>query len=159
VTEHTSTEQTSPVEPRLLGRNGDIWRAYLDGASQEKIGQRYGISQQQVSRVIAEVRASIPAPVIADIMRDEADRVAALYEMTMEIARAKHPVVSLQRAEVVTLLDGTPLEDAGPKLAAINTALRIHERIAKALGTDAATKVDTTAAVKFTYEGVDVSEV
>lgn len=149
------TEPTPPpVEPRLLGRNGDIWRAYLDGASQERIGERYGICQQQVSRIIAEVRESIPAPVVADIMRDEADRVAALYEMTMEIARAHHPVVSLQRGEVIP-----GIEDAGPKLAAINTALRIHERVAKAIGSDAAQKIDTTAAVKYTYEGVNVSDV
>jgi len=141
-------------EPRLLGRNGEIWRAYLDGATQEKIAQRYGIVQSRVSAIIAEVRASIPAPVLADIMRDEADRVAALYEMTMEIARAHHPVVSLQRGEVVP-----GVEDAGPKLAAINTALRIHERIARAIGSDAAQKIDTTAAVKYTYEGVNVTEV
>ena len=141
-------------EPRLVGRNGEIWRAYLDGATQEKIAQRYGIVQSRVSAIIAEVRASIPAPVIADIMRDEADRVAALYEMTMEIARAHHPVVSMQRGEVIP-----GIEDAGPKLAAINTALRIHERVARALGTDAAQKIDTTANVKYTYEGVNVSDV
>jgi DNA-binding transcriptional regulator LsrR (DeoR family) len=141
-------------EPRLVGRNGEIWRAYLDGATQEKIGERYGISQVQVSRIIAEVRASIPAPVMADIMQDEAERIAALYEMTMEIARAHHPVVSLQRGEVVP-----GIEDAGPRLAAIGLALKVHERIAKALGTDAAQKIDTNAAVKFTYEGVDVDRV
>lgn len=141
-------------EPRLVGRNGDIWRAYLDGTTQEAIAQRYGIVQSRVSAIIAEVRASIPAPVLADIMRDEADRVAALYEMTMEIARAHHPVVSLQRGEVIP-----GVEDAGPKLAAINTALRIHERIAKAIGSDAAQKIDTTAAVKYTYEGINVSDV
>lgn len=146
-------------EPRLVGRNGDIWRGYLDGVSQEALATQHGVSQQRISQIIAEVRASIPAPVIADIMQDEAERVAALYAETMKIMRARHPVVSLQRAEVVTLADGTPLEDAGPKLAAINTALRIHERVAKALGTDAATKVDTTATVKYTYEGVNVSDV
>lgn len=139
---------------RLAGRNGDVWRAYLNGATQDAIAARYDLSQARVSQILADVRTSIPEPVIADIRQAEADRIAALYEETLTIMRAHHPVISLQRGEVIP-----GVEDAGPKLAAINTALKIHERVAKTYGLDAATKMETSAQVKFTYEGVDVSDV
>lgn len=150
-------------ELRLEGRNGKIWQAFLRGQTQDAIAQRYGLSQPRVSQIIAEVRANIPAPVIADIAQVEADRVAELYAATMEILHASHPLVSLQRGEVVKVTDdegnSVVLEDAGPKLAAINTGLRIVERVAKAYGTDAATKMETNSQVHYTYEGVNVTDV
>jgi transcriptional regulator with XRE-family HTH domain len=139
---------------RLAGRNGDVWQAYLSGVTQEAIAERFGISQSRVSQLVTEVRASIPEPVIAEIKQAEAERIAMLYTETVAIMRAHHPVVSLQRGEVIP-----GLEDAGPKLAAIAMALKIHERVAKTYGTDAAQKIEASAQVKFSYEGVDVDAV
>lgn len=165
---------------RLAGRNGAIWQAHLDGATQESLAEQFGLSQSAISKILLKVRDSIPAPVIDDIRKTSADRIAVLYAETMKIMRAPHPLVSVQRGTVIfapVTEDGTlganeldedgqpigaryvPLEDDGPKLAAIAMALRIEERVAKAHGTDAATKVETSGTVKFEIVGVDVDQI
>jgi len=141
---------------RLAGRNGQVWQAYLDGATQDALAERFNIDQSRVSRILAEVRATIPPPVIEDIAQAEADRIAALYAETMRIMRAHHPLVSIQRGTVVRDEEtGERLTDDGPVLGAINTALKIHERIAKTYGLEAATKIESQAQVHYTYEGVN----
>lgn len=143
-----------------MGRNGQIWQACLAGNTQEAIAEMFGLTQARISEIIGDVRASIPAPVIADIAQIEADRIALLYVESMRIMRSSHPLVSMQRGTVVRDEDtGLPFEDDGPRLAAINMALKIHERVAKTYGTDAATKMETTSQVRFTIEGVDTGDV
>lgn len=96
---------------RLEGRNGQIWRAYLEGHTQEAIAERFGISQQRVSQIIEEVRESIP-----------------------EVARVAAALLDLERMDL--LLTGVmPSALAGDTKAAA-AVLRILERRAKALGTD-----------------------
>lgn len=96
---------------RLEGRNGQIWRAYLEGHTQEAIAERFGISQQRVSQIIEEVRESIP-----------------------EVARVAAALLDLERMDL--LLTGVmPPALAGDTKAAA-AVLRILERRAKALGTD-----------------------
>jgi hypothetical protein len=171
---------TTATRDRLDGRNGLVWQAYLSGATQDAIAVQFGISQSRVSRIIIAVRESIPPVVLDAIAKVEADRLSMLYEETMKILHGVHPLVSIQRGKVIFApytasgvlgaddLDDNgepvgakyvPLEDVGPKLAAINTALRIHERIAKTYGLDAPTKVEATGTVKFILEGVDVDAI
>lgn len=147
------TSSDEKPRDRLAGRNGDVWQAYLNGSTQDAIGQQYGLSQSRVSLILAEVRASIPAVVIDDIRAAEADRISALYAETMAIMRAHHPMVSIQRGEIIP-----GVEDAGPRLAAIGLALKIHERVAKTYGTDAATKVETSGNVRYEVVGVDTDK-
>lgn len=45
--------------PRLDGRDGVVWREYLSGRKQAAIADDFGISQQRVSQIIAEVRATV----------------------------------------------------------------------------------------------------
>jgi len=118
-----------------------VWQAYLNGATQDAIAERFGISQARVSQILAEVRASIPDEAVDDLRKVEADRVAMLYAETMKILNSHHPLVSVQRGTVIRDDEtGERLEDVGPKIAAINTALRIHERVAKTFGLDAPSK-------------------
>lgn len=98
--------------PRLDGRNGDIWRAYVGGATQEAIASEYGVSQQRVSQVLAEVRDSIP-----------------------DTARTDAALLAHERANAL-LAAVWPAAMGGDTKAAL-ACLRVVERIAKALGTDA----------------------
>lgn len=52
--------------------------------------------------------------------------------------------------------DESPLLDDGPKLDAIRTLLRVLERRAKLLGTDAPTRVEAEGELRVVVEGVDV---
>lgn len=100
------------AEPeRLDGRNGAIWRAYLLGRTQEAIAEEHGISQQRVSQVLAEVRASIP---------DDARRDAAL--------------VDLERLDA--LLSGVMPAALGGDVQAVRAALAVLERRARMLRLD-----------------------
>lgn len=96
---------------RLGGRNGDVWRAYLLGRTQESIAEEYGISQQRVSQIISEVRESIP----------EVNRVAAA-------------LLDLERMDL--LLSATMPPALAGDVKATAAVLRILERRARALGTD-----------------------
>src|SRR5690606_25687118 len=45
--------------PRLEGRDGAIWRAYLLGNTQEAIATTHGLSQSRVSQILDKIRATI----------------------------------------------------------------------------------------------------
>lgn len=96
---------------RLEGRDGQIWRAYILGATQEAIAAEHNISRQRVGQVLEEIRSSIPA-------NDRAD--AALLD--------------LERLDV--LLGGVMPAAIGGDVQATRAALQILERRAKMLRLD-----------------------
>lgn len=97
---------------RLDGRDGKIWAAYVGGATQEAIAAEHGISQQRVSQVLAEVRDSIG-----------------------DAARMDAALLAQERANAL-LAAVWPAAMAGDTKAAL-ACLRVVERIARSLGTDA----------------------
>lgn len=99
-------------DPRLHGRDGEIWRAHLHGHTQERIATDKGISQQRVSQIIREIRAAIPQSNKIDAALDDLERLDLVLTGLM------------------------PAAEAGDTKAA-GAVLRIIERRAKALGTDA----------------------
>jgi transcriptional regulator with XRE-family HTH domain len=109
---------------RLAGRNGEIWQAYVRGATQEELADRYTLSQQRISQIIAEVRDNMPEETLADIVTREAE------------------LLSVVRSKVVGLIETA--ENSEPKvfLDAVDRLVRISERNARLLGLDAATKVE-----------------
>lgn len=122
------------AEPeRLDGRDGEIWTAYVAGATQEAIAARHRISQQRVSQIIAEVRSSIG---------DTARMDAALL--------AQERVNALLAAVWPGAMDGDT--------KAVMAALRVLERQAKALGTDAVEPVTVTFERRLNDDAQLVSE-
>jgi transcriptional regulator with XRE-family HTH domain len=99
-------------DPRLYGRDGEIWRAHLHGHTQERIAADKGISQQRVSQIIRDIRASIPESSKVDAALDDLERLSLVLAGLM------------------------PAAETGDTKAA-GAVLRIIERRAKALGTDA----------------------
>lgn len=73
---------------RLDGRNGQIWRSYISGATQERIAAEHGISRQRVSQVLDEVRAGIPAEARSDAAVVDLERLDALLTGVMPAALA-----------------------------------------------------------------------
>jgi DNA-binding transcriptional regulator YbjK len=132
--------------PRLEGRNGRIWQMTIMGKTQEAIAEELGIDQSTVSRAIAAVRASIPEVDKAQAFQRELDFLDQLRAMSVEIANMPAaPVTAGKDGDVV--LDpetGAVVRDYGGKLAAMDRAVKMHERYAKLLGLEAPTKVDMT---------------
>lgn len=96
---------------RLEGRDGQIWRAYILGRTQEAIAAEHGISRQRVGQVLEEIRAGIPP-------RDRVD--AAL--------------VDLERLDA--LLSGVMPAALAGEVQATRAALQVLERRAKMLRLD-----------------------
>jgi predicted transcriptional regulator len=97
---------------RLDGRDGKIWSSYVGGASQDAIAAEHGISQQRVSQVLAEVREGIGG----------AERIDAA-------------LLAQERAHAL-LAAVWPAAMSGDTKA-VHAALKVLERQARALGTDA----------------------
>lgn len=118
---------------RLEGRDGQIWTAYVGGATQEAIAAEHSISRQRVGQVLDEVRATI-----GDSARMDAALLA--QERTDALLSAVWPAA----------MQGDP--------KAVGAALRVLERQAKALGTDAVEPLRVTLERRLDLEGAVIGE-
>lgn len=139
---------------RLNGRNGEIWKAYCRGRTQEWIASQFALSQTRVSQIINEVRATIPDEAREDWRLIALETLSALHAKMVEIVYTPAPP-KFQNGEILHDEDGTVLRDYSDQLAAVDRVVKIQERAAKTLGTDAATKTEVTGAVRYVIEGVD----
>ncbi len=98
--------------PRLEGRAGLIWTSYVGGATQAAIAAEHGISQQRVSQVLDEVRATVG-----------------------DTARMDAALLAQERADA--LLSAVWADAMAGDVRAVTAALRVLERLARSLGTDA----------------------
>jgi hypothetical protein len=126
---------------RLEGRNGQIYRGYILGTTQEELAEIHGISQQRVGQVIREVVASIPEEDLAERRKRSLDTLDVLGRELAAIMDAPASQAYSNGRPMVND-DGTPILDYGSKMAAIDRLVKITERQAKLLGLDAAQKVD-----------------
>lgn len=97
---------------RLEGRDGAIWTRYVGGWTQARLAAEYDVSQQRISQVLAEVRESIGGGARLDAALLAQERTDALLSAVWPAA-----------------MEGDS--------KAVLAALRVLERMAKALGTDA----------------------
>lgn len=133
-----------PESPRLMGRNGAIWREYCRGATQEALAEKYALSQQHVGEIINKVADSIPQQERTRLINEEVDfframRVEALAVWDMPAA----PVTAGKDGDIVR--DPTTQEvvrDHSGRIAAARLALDMSARMHKLLGLEAATKLD-----------------
>lgn len=89
----------------------------------------------------------------------EFDRLEALGREALAVLDKDHLVVNAGRV-VFFGPEGQerPLLDDGPKLAAINTLIKVSESLRKLLGLDVATKVDAAVTVQYTIKGIPEDE-
>lgn len=139
---------------RLEGRNGQVWRAYILGSTQEQIAAEHGVSRQRVGQILEEIRASIPAADRADAALVDLERLDALLSGVMpaaiagEVQATRAALAVLERRAKMLRLDldeplrisfGKHLDDQGQLLAdalgAVLDALDLdHEQRVYALG-------------------------
>lgn len=119
---------------RLNGRTGQVWQLYIAGHTQQAIAERFEIGQSTVSKILAEVRASIPPQSREEIVQERLDLLRGITAGITEAAQ-----------------DGD--RDA---IAAI---LKIQEREAKLLGLDSAVKQEVDATVQYRVVGVNSEDI
>lgn len=121
-------------QDRLDGRTGRVWQMYIRMQTQQAIADELGISQSRVSKIIAEVRASIPQQTREEIVQERVEQLRILGNSVFAAA-----------------------DDGDPQ--AINAFLKIQEREAKLLGLDSAIKQEVDATVRYEIAGVDEGDV
>lgn len=119
--------------PRLDGRAGQIWSAYVGGSTQEAIAAEHGVSQQRISQVLAEVRESIG-----------------------DVARMDAALLAQERADALLAAVWPAAMGGDPR--AVGAALRVLERLAKAAGTDAVEPLRVTLERRLDLEGALIGE-
>ena len=165
--------------PRLEGRNGDIWSRFVSGWTQERIAQKYEISQQRVSTIINTIRAEIPEEERQHVRTAVIERLDIAVSEAFDIMRTPHYVVSNAGkivhdiVEYATdgdgnfLLDehGNPkaaklakLIDDTPRLQAAQAIVKIDAERRKLLGLDQPAKVEHSGGVKYEVVGVDLED-
>jgi transcriptional regulator with XRE-family HTH domain len=128
--------------PRLDGRNGRIWGRYLAGWSQARIAEEFSLSQQHVSDILREVRASIPPEERQNLVTTEVERLDRALAEAVAVLERDHYIVN--SGNLVAGPDGELLLDDGPKLAALDRMLKVSAERRKLLGLDAPTEVTAT---------------
>lgn len=129
--------------PEAVARDVEAARLYYDeGLTYRQIAAHFGW-KQHTSALDAVNRALRDAAQPAKGFRDRRDReLQFLWDAAMEIFNNHHVVVSNGR---IIELDGTPLQDDGPRLQALEQLRKINESRRKLDGTDAPSRVSVEA--------------
>lgn len=144
-------------EPNTAERDACAAQLRKQGKTYKEIAEALGYYDQggawrAVARVRSEVRQEAGAELIA-VEKAELDR---LYVLAMEIIERQHVAVSNGR--VVRDDDGTPINDDGPRLAAIGAARQIRESYRKLTGLDQPAKQEISGGVKYEVVGISAED-
>ena len=112
---------------RTAQRDQQIWCAYLAGQTQDQIAAAHGLDQSTISRIIARVGSDVPLE----------ERSARQLRALAELDEVREIALAMARRE-----GARPAE---LPLLAIDRVVAIQAREAKALGTDAVTRVSVDA--------------
>lgn len=132
-----------------------------DGLSFRAISRELNYDVGYVYRCFQRGLRTIRETAAEDYKANQLARIAAQREVAEEILHATHVVVS--NGHVVSEITGQddegkpiygdPLEDSGPRLAAIDRLVKLDAQEADLLGLKAATKSEVSAVVNYTVGG------
>jgi hypothetical protein len=170
------------AEPALQGKTRDgsgkfvrtIDGARRDAAAAEYLADNPGTSYRQLAarfgyydkgaawRAIQGVKAEVVRPAVTRLIQAESEQLDSLYVMALEIIERNHVIVS--HGKVVTMRDPDtgeekPLQDDGPRLQAIQTALRIRDQYQNLHGLKQPAKTEVSGGVTYQVVGVDPQDV
>ncbi len=147
--------------PRLEGRNGEIWHHYaVKRWTQERIAEKYGISVQRVSQIIADERERLGPIDREEMIRKSAELYAANIAKLQELVELEGaPVTAGKDGDlVIDPVTGKHVRDYSARMAAIKLINDTDAQVRKLFGLDAATKVESTATVRHEIVGVNPEE-
>jgi hypothetical protein len=118
-------------------RRAKVLDMHVRGVPQYVIAKSFGVTRRVISEDIAEMVAR---------RREQVEELEAIREKAWAIANQKHVHVT-REGRVAVGMDGQPLIDNVPNLAAMNLLLKTQERVAKMFGLDMPKKIDIEAKV------------
>lgn len=171
-----STRGTQAAKRAEVAKRRDAAvRMRNDGKQYPEIAEALGYKTpaaacQDVSRALEAHLTELAESV--EILRErELQRLDELYEVAIAVLRRQHLTISNGKVVRIGEPDvddegqafiaegrGELVLDDGPALAAIDRCVKIEESRRKLLGLDSPAKVETTGAVSFRIEGVDLAD-
>lgn len=145
----------------LTGRAGLVWHLYaVQRWTQGQIARELNLSQQRISQILADVRAALPAEDRAEMVRQSIELHADVIRRAYALAEmAGAPVTAGKDGDVVIDPEGgAVVRDYAGRVAALRLALSAEAELRKLMGLDAATKVESSATVRYVLEGVSVDD-
>lgn len=130
---------------RTADRDFDIWQRYTDGQTQDEIAAHYGLTQQAVSHILARMRDDIPVEERRARQRRQLAELDHMRREALDLAD-RDPIPAYSNGKPILLDDGVSIaEDHSGRVRAMDLVVKLQEREAKALGTDAATRISVEA--------------
>lgn len=139
-------------------RDAEACRLRSRGLSYAQIAAELGISRTQAYEGVQRALREIVSEPAEELRHLELLRLDEMYRAALAVLEGRHYVVDKGG---VVMMDGVPVEDDGPRLAAIDRLLKIQERRAKLLGLDTPVKqeVDLNGGIRYEVVGVDLDQV
>lgn len=144
--------------PEMTDREAEMWRLRsVNRWTMQKIGDHFGLSSQRVSVILADVREKMPPIDVAGVRQQALDFYDDMQRRLMELVELNGaPVTAGKDGEVVYDPEsGAAVRDFSGRINALRAALDADKERRKLLGADAATKVESTATVRYEIAGVD----
>lgn len=145
--------------PETVARDAKAAELRAERWTYQAIADHLGYTDRTgARRAIDRARADVARPAITKLIQDESDELDELYALALEVIHANHIVVS--HGKIITMRDpdtgeDKPLTDNGPKLQAIQTALRIRDQYQNLHGLKQPAQVAVSGTVKYEVVGVD----
>ena len=161
----TVSERTRYVQKRVL-------QLRRDGVSFPDIAEELGMTQGYIYKVYKKALREIIVEDVEDLRKLELEKLESLEQEVMKVLKSFHPFISSGQVvrDVLEDEDGNPIVDPltgnivterlldhGPKLAAVDRAVKLMERRARLMGLD--TPVKMQQEVRVTTEGPDLSHI
>lgn len=140
-------------DPETAVRDAECARLRARSLTYQQIADQLGITKASAHEAVKRaLRDTLEEPA-ADVRLMELTKLDHMETIVLGILERLHITVSNGN---VMRLDGQPIPDAGPVLAAVDRLVKIQDRRSKLLGLDAPVKADIGG--KLTYEIVGVNE-
>jgi hypothetical protein len=130
--------------------HGEVaWHLHCQGWSWERISRyfkddpdRPNLARQDVGEIIHDWRDNhVREDDRAEIRKAVMSGVMHMLSQASELMDSE-PVPAYSNGRPILMPDGTPAEDHSGRIAAMNTALKVYDRIARMVGLDAPSQVD-----------------
>lgn len=145
----------------LTAQEERAWHLYaVRRWTQHAIADDLGVSQQRISQLLARVRERLPKPDLGEMRQQAVDLYADIVRRSYALAELEGaPVTAGKDGDVVVDPEsGDVVRDYGARLAALRLAKDAEAELRKLMGLDAASKVESTATVRYEVHGVDTSK-
>jgi len=122
-----------------------------------EIAERFHISPQRVSQIVAAVTAALPPIDLEKARREALELYEEIERQALALAeRDGAPVFVGKDGDMAYDVDGKPVRDYALRIQALETARKASLERRKLLGLDAATKTEVTGSVRYEVAGVDI---